>query len=159
LDSLSAYGIVPNSSVVDTQAWAYNTLYKMLSLDKNKAIAIVTAVPYSINSKATWTNGYGDYFTQYQKAVNSSQNVGAKFSLDALLAGLGTGLSTYGNLAAQGDLDATANGGKSQAELAAEKLKADEEAKKKRNMYIGLGIGALVLLIVLYIVFKKKKTA
>lgn len=156
LDALSAQGIVPNSSVTDYPAWAYNTLYKMLSYDKAKAIAIVTSVPYSINSKAQWTNGYGDYFTQYQKAVNGGQNVGAKFSLDALLAGLGTGLSTYGTLATQLDsTDGTTE--PTAAQLAAKKAADEEAAKKKRNLYIGLGIGAVVLIVILYVVFKKKK--
>lgn len=155
IDALAANGIVPNSSVTDTPAWAYNTLYKMLSYDKARAINIVTSVPYSINSKATWTNGYSDYFTQYQKAVNATPAVGAKFSLDALLAGLGTGLSTYGTLATQADGTETAP---TAAQVAAQKAAADEAAKKKRNMYIGIGIGAVVLIVVLYIVFKKKKT-
>lgn len=153
LDALAKRGIVPSSAVQNTTDWSYNLLFKMLSYDKAKAIQIVTSVPYVINSKAVWTNGYDSFFTDYQKKVNATNNVGAKFSLEALLGGLGAGLGTYAGIASAG------TGTMLTAEqVAAEKAAADKAAAdKKRNTIIGFSIGGLALIIILYMV-KKEKT-
>ena len=156
LNALAKNGIVPNSAIQNTTDWSYNLLLKMLSYDKAKAIQIVTSVPYVMNSKATWTNGCESFFTDYQKSVNAGSNVGSKFSLEALLGGLGAGLGTYAGLASNADGTYSTQ---SAEQLAAEKAAADKAAAdKKRNMIIGFSIGGVVLLIVLYMVFKKKKT-
>ena len=156
LDALAKNGIVPNSAIQNTTDWSYNLLLKMLSYDKAKAIQIVTSVPYVMNSKAVWTNGYESFFTDYQRKVNASNNVGAKFSLEALLGGLGAGLGTYAGIASAGE-----NGGTmlTAAQIAEQKAAADKAAAdKKRNTIIGFSIGAVSLLIIAYMVFKKKKS-
>ncbi len=157
IDALSARGIVPSSAVQNKTDWAYNTLYKMLSINKPLAIEIVTGVPYVINSKATWTNGFDSFFTDYQRKMNQGSNVGAKFSVEALLGGLGAGLGTYAGIATTAD--APTGYTPTTQQLEAEKLQAEADKNKKTMIIAGSIIGAILLIIVLVVVFKKKKTA
>lgn len=156
LDALSASGLVPIKSSGDSKTWSYEILKAMLESDKQRAINLISKVRYKINSKAVWTISYSSYFIDTQKNTN---NLGAKFSVDALLGGLGAGLSAYSG-ASMGN-EGSSSSGMSDAQLQAEqdaKDKADAEAKKKkRNNIIYISAGGLVLLIVLYVMFKPKK--
>lgn len=86
-----------------------------------------------------YTKGFRDYFAANSPTVNESQYRGAedasKFSIDGLLAALGTGLTTYSSIAGQG------TGFSTPEQQAA--AKAEEEAKAKRKTW--LIIGSIVL--------------
>lgn len=154
MEALSSYGLVPSISVIDQSLWAYNTLLEMLRVNKTKAIELITSVPYNPNPKNAWTSGFDTYFKGVQSSNNTSGASG-KFSLDALLGGLGAGLSTYASVSTEQNGTTSTVSEEKAAAAAAEAEKA--AAKKKQNMIIGFSIGGVILIIVLYAIFKKKK--
>lgn len=155
LSALNAAGIVKPAGV-DTKTWLRTTLLQMLGTNKAKAIELITSVQY-VKDAPNWTGGFIDYFmdTQPSTTVTAAQ----RFSLDALLGGLGAGLSTYAGIstAGQAPMD-TAQAQAAQAEAEA-KAKAEEDRKKRTQKIIIFSvIGVVVLGVIVYFITKKKKT-
>lgn len=154
--SLKSKGITMPSGVVDVNAWLKQVLTEMLNTSKQEAIDLITSVPY--NKYATnYTAGYESFFmnTQPASTVTASQ----RFSLDSLLAGLGSGLSTYaaystGTAAGTG----TAQDIAAQAAMQAEAKRLEDERKKRLNKIIlWTVVGVVVLGVVIYFFTRKKK--
>lgn len=128
----------------------YNLLFKILNEDKQKLISIITTkVAYNKSVPIdNYTYGLYEYFAKKQPAntVTASQKV----SLDALLGGLGAGLSTYVAVStAAGAGGATESEADKTARLEAEATA--KKAKDKKTMYWIFGaVGGLLLIAGIY---------
>lgn len=146
---------------------AFEQLKKLANGDKQKLQTIFDRVGYiDWNPQENYTGGFKDYFkarTSIDKlaTANNMPNIVGRFSLDALLSGLGAGLSAYSNV--------TTSGGNNVpdqniiAQMEADKAKAEAEGKAKRKkmiIWISIIIAVIILTIILiYIVRKNKETA
>ena len=152
---LAANGYYMPSTVTDTKSFVFDTLVDLLNSDKAKAIQIVSQIPYDKSANAPlYTQGFNDYFMRSQPA--SQTTAAGKFSLDALFAGLGTGLSTYSGVSLANN-GMTTGGTTSTVDQAAQDAANAEAKRKKTNLIIGLTVGGLVVLgVIIYFVTKKK---
>ena len=135
--------------------WAFETLKGILMNNKKACISLISAVPYNKNA-TNYTAGLLDYFMNTQNP--NTVTAAARFDINALLGGLGAGLSTYTGMAmaAEGGLNEPTAAEKQAEEEAAAKEAA---AKKQKMIYWGLGIvGAIVVVVIIVAVVKRKKT-
>lgn len=157
--------------MVQTKAEAINKLSALVNGDRQKLQNIYSKIPYlNLDPKLNYTGGLLEYFVntspadKLQDARQQASAEGSRFDLNAILSGLGAGLTGFT------DYQAGASGGGAgtpsdpaviAAAAAAAKAEAEAAAKKKkRNMWIAIGIvSAVVVSVVLYFVFRKKKPA
>lgn len=152
---LAQNGYYMPSTDADAPTFVFDTLFNLLKTNKQKCIEIVSQIPYNKSTDAPkYTQGLNDYFMRTMPA--SKTTPAGKFSLDALFAGLGTGLSTYSGVSLANEQQIL-NGDTNAVNTAAQQA-ADDEAKKKRtNLIIGLTVGGLVVLgVIIYFVTRKK---
>jgi len=139
----------------DVKNWCMSTLRSILNKNKQESIDIIQTVPYNKDAN-NYTAGFLDYFLRTQPA--STKTTAAKFDINALLGGLGSGLSTYVGIAGAGE---TADALQSPAEKAAAEAAAAEAAaaKKKRvTTIVVVVVVSIVVVTVLVAIFKKKKS-
>lgn len=150
------YNLPTNAvSEADKKNWCMSTLKSILAKSKQACIDVIQTVPY--NKDATnYTAGFLDYFLRTQPA--ETKTTAAKFDINALLGGLGSGLSTYVGIAGASETDGIDT--QSPAEKAAAEAAAAEAAaaKKKRiTTIVIVVVVATVVVTVLVAIFKKKK--
>ncbi len=154
---------------VQTKEEAINKLSALVNGDRQKLINIYSKIPYiNLDPKVNYTGGLLEYFTstspadKLQDARQQASAEGARFDINAILSGLGAGLTGYTDYQGGQAGSESAPADPAAIAAAAEKAKAEAEAaakKKKRNMWIAVGIGgAVVIGIILYFVFRKPKT-
>ena len=149
---LAANGYFMPSANVEAADFVFDTLFSLLQTDKAKCIAIVSQIPYNKGADAPeYTQGLNDYFMRTTPATKTTAQ--GKFSLDALFAGLGIGLSTYSGVSLANNGMNTGGTGS-----AADQAANAEAQKKKTNLIIGLTVGGLLILgVIIYFVTKDKK--
>lgn len=136
--------------------------------DKQKLLNIFARVPYLNNQSSAdgaYTAGFSEYFVstskpdqiQTAKAVNPN----AKFDFNAVLAGLGAGLTGFAGYQAPQTGTAPGNAMTAQQQAAAQAAAAAEAKKKRVRTYwiIGSVVGVVVVGVILYFVFRKKPKA
>lgn len=152
----NGYAVPNNTDAKALKLFLLETLKGILISDKSKAIEIVSQVPYIKDVPIdSYTYGLYDYFARTQPAatVTGSQ----RFSLDALLGGLGAGLSTYASVSTSTGTIAPLTAIQLKAEADA-KAKADADKRKRNNYYIIGGVIVVVIFGVIFYMSTKKKS-
>lgn len=124
----------------------------------SRLLEIVNNVHYLNNdsSSSDYTKGYREYFYANSPDITEAsysdvETQGQRFSIDGLLAALGSGLTTYSGFSSMGGFQTP----EQMQQIAQEK----EEAEKKKRLWltIGLIIGLIAIIGIILLIVKSKK--
>lgn len=144
--------------IVSNEIEAFSKIWELLQSGKNDIVMYVLSVPY-INTATNGTGGYANYFVANSAPPTAPDpaNLQKTFNWSGLLTTIGIVLTGAG--VAIGGTGAGATAETAAEKAAREAAEAEAAAKKKRNIIIGVSIGGLLVAgLIIYLIFKKKKS-